>query len=414
MALVYATGNNTEIGMIAGVTHQTQRVETPISRELRHFIRIIITIALVLGSAFFAAGWCMGNPFWTNLVFAIGIIVANVPEGLLPTVTLALAVASRKMASQNALLKTLESAETLGSTTVICTDKTGTLTQNDIRVTDVILAPGRPSSEREETVSQRALRVMALCNNATIEGEGAQARFSGDPTETALLRHVEAERPGGVAALRAAHRRIHEHPFDSATREMATLHETPGGAESCLKGAPEVVVRQCARVRDGDGSASLAPEDAAAFLRQAERLARSGKRVLALAGRSVTPGEDPERVAMGGGHELIGLVAMHDPPRPEVPMAVARCREAGIRVLVVSGDHPLTVEAIARQVGIIHGAAPAVHTGTDLAEWSPSALRHVLAADEIVFARTSPLDKLRIVTALQQMGNVVAVTGVGL
>ncbi|MCK6552903.1 HAD-IC family P-type ATPase, partial [Myxococcota bacterium] len=175
-ALVYATGNDTELGHIAGVTRETRRVETPIRRELRHFIRIISLIAVALGLAFFATGAALGNPFWTNLVFAIGIIVANVPEGLLPTVTLALAIAGRKMAKRNALLKNLESAETLGSTTVICTDKTGTLTKNEMRVTDLLLGAADHTSDEDPPAAREARRVMALCNNAVVVGEGASAR----------------------------------------------------------------------------------------------------------------------------------------------------------------------------------------------------------------------------------------------
>jgi sodium/potassium-transporting ATPase subunit alpha len=411
-AVVYATGHLTEIGSIASVTRDTERVETPIRRELRYFTRIISAIALMLGLVFFVAGWLIGNPFWTNLVFAVAIIVANVPEGLLPTVTLALAIAGRKMSSRNALLKTLESAETLGGTTVICTDKTGTLTRNEMRVTDLVLGADGVRAPRSGA-DPWAQRVMALCNNAALAGRGEAARFRGDPTETALLRHVEAAEPGRVAELRRSHRRLHEHPFDSATREMATVHETPDGPAALLKGAPEVVVGQCARAARGGGAVPLTPEAGAAFLRRAEDLARQGKRVLALARKPVEPGADLERAATGGGYELVGLVAMHDPPRPEVAAAVARCRRAGIRIVVVSGDHPLTVEAIARQVGIVHEPSPTVYTGRDLAGWRKAALRHALAADEVVFARTSPLDKLRIVTALQEMGHIVAVTGDG-
>ena len=245
--LVYATGNHTEIGRIAGVTLETQHVETPIRRELQHFIRIISAIALGLGLLFFAAGWTIGNPFWTNLVFAIGIIVANVPEGLLPTVTLALAIAGRKMARRNALLKTLESAETLGSATIICTDKTGTLTRNEMRVTELLLGADGISAERDTAGVEWALVVMALCNNATLRGRGDGARASGDPTETALLYHVERVQEGAVHMRRAAHRRIHECPFDSATKEMVTVHKMPTGLEALLKGAPVILPKEAQR-----------------------------------------------------------------------------------------------------------------------------------------------------------------------
>jgi sodium/potassium-transporting ATPase subunit alpha len=414
--LVYATGDATEIGRIAGVTRETVRVETPIRRELRHFVRVVSAIALALGVVFFGAGWAIGNPFWTNLVFAIGIIVANVPEGLLPTVTLGLAIAGRKMARRNALLRTLESAETLGGTTVICTDKTGTLTQNEMRVTDVLLpadvaAPA--SGAGGEGDLDAALRVMALCNNAALHGSGAGARATGDPTETALLLHLEARREGSVGRLRTAHPRVHERPFDSATREMATVHRAADGLEVLLKGAPEVVVEQCSAFRRGGEALALTEDAREAIRRHADALASDGRRVLALARKRIGAQADPEGEVASPGYELAALVGMHDPPRPQVAAAVASCRGAGIRVVVVSGDHPLTVRSIAGQVGIAGPEAATVYTGADLSVWSKAALRHALAADAILFARTSPLDKLRIVTALQEMGHIVAVTGDG-
>jgi sodium/potassium-transporting ATPase subunit alpha len=440
LGLVYAAGDATEIGHIAGVTRETLRVETPIRRELRHFGRVITTIALALGLVFFAAGWAIGNPFWTNLVFAIGIIVANVPEGLLPTVTLALAIAGRKMARRNALLKTLESAETLGGTTVVCTDKTGTLTQNEMRVTELLLPAdldaatggGGAAAAGPETPADRdgggaapggadgatddldaALDVMALCNNATLHADGGEPRASGDPTEAALLLYVEARERGSVRRRRAAQPRVHERPFDSATREMATVHRAEKGLEVLLKGAPEVVVEQCSRVRHRGAAVPMSDALRADVRARADALARSGKRVLALARKRALPDADPERAVVDADYELAGLVGMHDPPRPEVAPAMASCRGAGIRVVVVSGDHPLTVGSVAGQVGIARPDTETVYTGADLAAWSEAALRHALAGNALLFARTSPLDKLRIVTALQQMGHIVAVTGDG-
>jgi sodium/potassium-transporting ATPase subunit alpha len=415
-AVVYATGDTTELGRIAGVTRETVRIETPIRRELRHFVRVITGIALALGAAFFAAGWLIGNPFWTNLVFAIGIIVANVPEGLLPTVTLALAIAGRKMARRNALLKTLESAETLGGTTVVCTDKTGTLTQNEMRVTELLLpgdlaAPDTTGGDGGDL--EAALAVMALCNNAALRVDGYTVRASGDPTETALLLHLEARGRGSVERLRAAYPRVYERPFDSATREMATVHRSGDDLEVLLKGAPEVVVEQCGHFRAAGERRAMTSASRQRVRDRADELASRGTRVLALARKRIPAGADPEAEAAASDYELAGLVGMHDPPRPEVAPAVASCREAGIRVVVVSGDHPLTVRSIARQVGIASVESATVYTGADLATWSKAALRHALAGDTVLFARTSPLDKLRIVTALQETGHIVAVTGDG-
>jgi len=412
-ALVYATGNATELGRIANITRETPRVETPIRKELNRFSRIISIIAMALGVLFFAAGWLIGNPFWTNLVFAIGIIVANVPEGLLPTVTLALAIAGRKMARRNALLKTLESAETLGSTTVICTDKTGTLTRNEMRVTTVAIGDEGVAPEQAPAGAERVTLVMALCNNATLRGTGNAAIAGGDPTEMALLYHLERLRTGSVQELRAAHPRIYERPFDSASKDMATIHESPDGRLALLKGAPESVIAQCSELVTSAGTVAMDPERADGLRARAESHARLGQRVLALAYKAVAAGGDLEADAVGGGYTMVALVAMHDPPRDEVSAAVAECQAAGIRIIVTSGDHPLTVAAIARQVGIVKSEVPAVYTGADLETWSWAALRHALEADEVLFARTSPRDKLRIVEALQDMGQTVAVTGDG-
>jgi sodium/potassium-transporting ATPase subunit alpha len=398
-AIVVAIGNGTEIGRIAKVTHETIRVETPIRREIAHFIKLITRIALAIGLIFFAAGWALGNPLWANLVFAIGILVANVPEGLLPTVTLGLAISGRKMAKRHALLKTLESAETLGCATVICTDKTGTLTRDEMRVTDVL-----PAVEERE----RLRSVMALCNNAEIiQGEGG---FRGDPTETALLHWLESEYPGEATKLREAHSRVFERPFDSETREMAVVHHFGNEHLSLLKGAPEVVLSQCdLSIHEPDSSG---PVTRSKWNELADELARGGKRVLAMAEKRVAVDEDLESHIAGNGYRLLGLVAMHDPPRPEVAAAVTRCREAGIRIIVVSGDHPLTVEAISREVGILTGPAE-MHLGNDIPHLGNAAMRALVAREGVHFARTKPLDKLRIVAALQQNGEVVAVTGDG-
>jgi sodium/potassium-transporting ATPase subunit alpha len=412
-AVVYAIGNASAIGHIARVTRETPRVETPIRRELAHFIHTISAIAIGLGIVFFVIGWLIGNPFWTNLIFAIGIIVANVPEGLLPTVTLALAIAGRRMARRQALLKTLESAETLGGTTVICTDKTGTLTLNDMRVTDLYIGGDREAVDDAGAPARvLALRTMALCNNAILRRTASRTQLSGDPTETALLAYADGAGAGMVEQTRAALPRVHERPFDSATREMATVHRGPDGLEVFLKGAPEVVIGHCVRVLRPDGAEPMTPALAAETRRWEAARARAGCRVLALAHKRAQEQSDLEALTAGG-YDLVGLVAMHDPPRAEVHAAVRACRRAGIRIVVVSGDHPLTVEAIAREVGIVTSATPRIYTGEDLTSWSAAALRHALETEEVGFARTSPLDKLRIVTALQAMGHVVAVTGDG-
>lgn len=455
-AVVYATGRDTEIGRIAIATREIRRVDTPIRRELRHFVQVITAIAILLGVMFFVTGWLLGNPFWTNLVFAIGIIVANVPEGLLPTVTLALAISGRRMAKRNALLKTLESAETMGCTTVICTDKTGTITQNSMKVTDLVLDVAATSREATETAV--AQRIMALCNNASMSRHEDREDITGDPTETALLSYLESERPGAARDLRLAHPRIHERPFDSQTKEMATIHQACAGSEPGevyvdLKGAPEVVLKQCRSYSTGLKETPLSEQHSRRILAATDDFARQGKRVLALATKLVRTSQGAslgarsqeddteclewDRLCQDSDFAFVGLVAMRDPPRPEVAQAISRCHEAGIRVIVVSGDHPRTVEAIARETGIIRPSlalplAPRsdslrgpsdcalpqsitvqVVTGEQLRCMSQPALRQALKMNNLHFARTTPLDKFRIVEALQSMKHVVAVTGDG-
>jgi sodium/potassium-transporting ATPase subunit alpha len=254
---------------------------------------------------------------------------------------------------------------------------------------------------------------MALCNNARLAVKEGETRAFGDPTETALLWHVEMIEPGAVERRRSAWPRVYERPFDSATREMATVHRAPDGLWSLLKGAPEVVMQQCDRYRRDGTLLATTQAVQERICARADGLARRGRRVLALAQKQLDASADLDAAATASGYEFVGLVAMHDPPRPEVANAVARCSAAGIRIVVVSGDHPLTVQAIAHEVGIVPSATATVRTGADLAGWSKAALRHALLSEEALFARTSPLDKLRIVTALQQIGHVVAVTGDG-
>lgn len=437
--LVYATGNNTEIGRIAATTREIKRVDSPIKRELQHFVRVITAIAVILGICFFFMGWALGNPFWTNLVFAIGIIVANVPEGLLPTVTMALAISGRRMARRNALLKTLESAETLGSTTVICTDKTGTITQNKMRVTDLILSFGQAddSVEADKECVSLAQHIMVLCNNAVKSHEKQMDSYLGDPTEVALLAFADELNPNSVDVLRQQHTRIYERPFDSMTKEMATVHQLIPDDSSQqlivdLKGAPEVVIGQCSHILQSHENRPLTQEVRLRVMSITKAYAKQGKRVLALARKTVGATQPPsgfseadeilEGICTKADFCFCGLVAMRDPPRPEVYDAIRLCRQAGIRVIIISGDHPETVEAIAAEVGLLEPvqngerdpvARALVVSGEELQSMSQAALRYVLRSDLPMFARTSPLDKLRIVETLQGMKNVVAVTGDG-
>jgi len=405
-ALVCATGMATQIGSIVELTKETEEVETPIRRELNHFIRIISAIAIFLGILFFVVSVAIGRDELASLIFAIGIIVANVPEGLLPTVTLALTMASKRMARKNALIKNLESVETLGSTTVICSDKTGTLTQNRLSVNTLAIGDNVYAADDRSVLGDPGLapawRAMTLCNNAhLIDGS-----FSGDATEAALLRYADSMRP--VANLEG-YRRLDERPFDSTLKHMITLHEAPGGAgcEVYLKGAPEVVLEMCDRVTMDGEVLPLTTVRRGHVLDGYRGMAGRGERGLALAWQEAASGSIPE-----GGYVFAGIVGMLDPPRPEAPDAIERCYTAGIRVVMLTGDYGLTAEAISRQIGLVRGHGTVVHGG-ELTAMSDEELDKTLDSPELIFARISPAQKLRIVRAFQARGEVVTVTGDG-
>ncbi len=410
--LVTSTGRSTGLGAISDLSQQVRHDLTPMQLELRDFVRKITWLALGIGGFFFVVGHAIGNPFWTNLIFAIGIIVANVPEGLLPTVTLALTQSSVRMGRRDALVKQILSVETLGSTTVICTDKTGTLTCNRLHVEALFLDletidPRAHGTLAGNEVTRPLFEVMALCNEAIVtEGEAGQSlQFHGDPTETALAEFVEAH--GGYLATRERFERVGGQPFDSETRLMSVVSRTPRGTlYVAAKGAPEAIVPQCDEIHTEGVVRPLRDGERARLLEQADDYATHGLRVLALADRVV------DNVDAGIEHLVfVALVALVDPPRPEVPAAVAACNTAGIRVVVMSGDKGETVAYIARKLGIV--AHPRVIEGTELAGLTPDALDTVLCDEEVVFARIAPEQKLAIVDAFKRMGEVVAVTGDG-
>jgi len=406
-ALVYGTGMNTQIGRIVQLTKETAAVETPIRKELRHFIRIISAIAITLGVLFFSMSEALGKPFIGSLIFAIGIIVANVPEGLLPTVTLALTMASKRMARKNALIRNLEAVETLGSTTVICTDKTGTITQNRMKVSTLVLGEHEYSAYQSGLAQiqgfNEAWTTIVLCNNARLSGHG----FLGDPTEGALLVFAQNLKPYGDMQTRFP--RLHESPFDSSTKRMITTHRGENSQPNLayMKGAPEIVFKKCTHaLRQG----ALVGFDEAAR-RQAlaiyEVLAVRGERVLALAYKTTEAPEADERSFI-----YLGMVGMLDPPRPEISDAIDKCRTAGIRVFMITGDYHTTAESIARQVGLYTGDGRVI-VGEQLQSMSDEQLSKLLDHRELVFARTSPMQKLQIVKALQKKGEIVTVTGDG-
>lgn len=374
--IVVATGLATELGRITELVEAADTGDSPLEGRLARLSRQLIWITLLLAAAVAAAGALTGRPVGLMIETAIALAVAAIPEGLPIVATLVLARGMMRMARDNALVEKLAAVETLGSTTVILTDKTGTLTENRMEVDRVVTAAGchRLDHRRADPgigpELRRALLVGVLCGNAEFDAEAGTG--TGDPMEVALVR------AGCLAGLNRGdqldrHPEVAEHPFDPATKWMATVHRDGDGYLTALKGAPEAVLPLIA---------ALGPDERARWLSEAEVLAAEGLRVLALAGGPCPDPADP----LAGDLELLGLAALRDPPRPDSADAVGKLAGAGIHVAMATGDHPATARAIAREVGI---------------------------DDDRVFARVSPQDKLALIESFQRDGDVVAMIGDG-
>lgn len=405
-AIVIGTGSDTQIGKLAALTEQTSSVDTPIRKELNHFIKIISAIAIFLGVSFFLIGFLIQDTFLSNLIFAIGIIVANVPEGLLPTVTLALSLSSKRMAKRNALIKQLESVETLGSTTVICTDKTGTITQNKMAIHSVYTGTEHIDVNKKATPPDIFLRVATICNNSRLTEE--KPGYKGDPTEGSLL--VYSSGFADIEKMKGDYPRLEEYPFDSKKQRMQVICKTPsGGTESYLKGAPEIIIDMCDHILI-EGNEEILDEKRKQVLEEEHLvMAKKGERVLAFAYRKVDNADECE-----DGFTFIAFAGAVDPPRPEAREAIKKCHLAGIKVVMITGDHPVTARSIAATVGLTDdNIEPVLITGSELEELSTEELVQKLKAPSIVFARTSPVQKLKIVRAFQAAGEIVTMTGDG-
>jgi calcium-translocating P-type ATPase len=407
--LVTGTGMHTELGRIAALSERVEREVSPLERQVKRVAWLIAIFATGTGVIFLPAGVLAGLGWAAAASFAIGLIVANVPEGLLPTITLALAIGVRDLARRNAVVKRLSAVETLGSTTVICTDKTGTLTQNDMRVVrlwldgyDIEPAKDAPA----EGIQRLAVALAAAAARCT-----SAARESGDPTELALLDLATSLGVPCDVDARDRNRRITFH-FSAQLERMATVDELDGVAVLHVKGAPESVLPLCSSIAGAAGPQPMTPARLSSVLAAVDGYAGQGLRILAIAQRLADPlpaeRTDAERELC-----LLGLVAMFDPPRPEVAAAIEQAHTAGIRVHVVTGDHGRTAKEVARQVGIGSAASPVV-VGSELDEMTEPALDALLTGDaEVIFARSSPEAKLRIADALRAQGEVVAMTGDG-
>jgi magnesium-transporting ATPase (P-type) len=437
--VVIATGMNTQLGHIAALTQAVREEPSPLQRELRGVTRFVAVLAFAIGAFFFTIGLATGKlTLAASLIFAIGIIVAFVPEGLLPTLSLSLAIGVQRMAAKNALVKKLSSVETLGAATVICTDKTGTLTTNEMMVQRlwldgrVLTVTGSGYDPRGEIAGSAGplaagelsgplldllCRCSVLCSNTSLappSGGQDRWRVKGDPSEGALMT-LAAKTDCPIDEVQRRNPRLQIFPFESVRKRMATINATPEGSLACwVKGAPEGIIPLCTHVAASDGSSRpLTHQDRSALINAYNDFATHGLRILALAWKPVERADIGQNEAESG-LTLIAVAGMIDPPRPEVPGAIKLCHEAGIRVVMITGDYGPTARAIAAQIGMRIDRRFHLITSEQLTRMTDMRLKGMLArGGEVVFARSSPEDKLRIVRLLRGMGEVVAVTGDG-
>ena len=409
LAVTTTTGMRTELGRIAGMLQTLDEERTPLQRRLDRLGKVLAAAALAIVAVVFAVGMSRGEELERMFLTAVSLAVAAVPEGLPAVVTIALALGAQRMLRRNALIRRLPAVETLGSVTVICSDKTGTLTENRMTLRSVVLPEGEVALDDERT--RFALTAAALCTDAVLDGEHA----TGDPTEVAL---VEGAARAGLRKpeLEAQAPRVAEDPFDSQRKRMATAHAVeglqalprPAAYAVFAKGGLHAILEAAVEVETPEGPKPLDEARLAEIEVLHDKLAEAGMRVLALAWR---PADAPPK---GGELEqgliFIGLAGMLDPPRPEAADAVKMCQSAGIRTIMITGDHPKTAHAIAGEIGIPGGERSM--TGVEIQASDEPKLAEAVAQSGI-YARVSPEDKLRIVSALQGRGQIVAMTGDG-
>ncbi|XP_006802880.1 sodium/potassium-transporting ATPase subunit alpha-3b isoform X2 [Neolamprologus brichardi] len=462
--IVICTGDRTVMGRIATLTSGLETGKTPIAVEIEHFIHIITGVAVFLGVTFFILAIILGYTWLEAVIFLIGIIVANVPEGLLATVTVCLTLTAKRMAKKNCLVKNLEAVETLGSTSTICSDKTGTLTQNRMTVAHMWFDNQIHEADTTEDQSGAAFdkssvtwlslsRVAALCNRAQFKaGQDSvsilKRDVAGDASESALLKCIELS-CGSVRMMRDKNKKVAEIPFNSTNKYQLSVHETEDPNDNryllVMKGAPERILDRCSTIMLQGKEQPMDEEMKEAFQNAYMELGGLGERVLGFCHLLLPEDQYPKGFAFDTDDVnfqtdnlcFVGLMSMIDPPRAAVPDAVGKCRSAGIKVIMVTGDHPITAKAIAKGVGIIsegnetvediaarlnipvsqvnpRDAKACVIHGSDLKDLSQDQMDDILRNHtEIVFARTSPQQKLIIVEGCQRLGAIVAVTGDG-
>merc|ERR1719223_1424812 len=463
--IVIRTGDRTVMGRIANLASGLETGDTPIAKEIHYFIKLITSVAVFLGVSFFIIAIILEYYWLDAVIFLIGIIVANVPEGLLATVTVCLTLTAKRMAKKNCLVKNLEAVETLGSTSTICSDKTGTLTQNRMTVAHMWFDDKIQEADTSESASStsydknapglRALvRCAMLCNRAEFKSDPGnlqkpvlQRECIGDASESAIIKCCELSF-GGTSKYRESNPKVVEIPFNSANKYQVSVHQTDDGDDRYLlvmKGAPERILERCSSIYMDGADLELNDFWKNQFNTAYMELGGLGERVLGFCDIRLDSKKYPKGYNFDAETEnfqitelrFLGLMSMIDPPRAAVPSAVDKCRSAGIKVIMVTGDHPITAKAIAKSVGIIsdtnetvediaarlnvpisqvnpRDAKACVVHGNDLKDISKEELHSILRNhNEIVFARTSPQQKLVIVEGCQDCGAIVAVTGDG-
>jgi Ca2+-transporting ATPase len=437
--VVVATGMDTEMGVIAGMLQSVEDEETPLQKRLAELGKWLVLISLLVCVIVVVTGILRGEGFYKMFFTGVSLAVAAIPEGLPAIVTVALAVGVQRMVKRQAIIRKLPAVETLGCATVICSDKTGTLTQNEMTVRQIysdgrkITVSGQgydPKGDfygadfaKEKDPLREGLTIAALCNNSKLtkkgvriaglfrsKGNDAPWGVEGDPTEGAIL--VAAAKAGiWREVLERKQKRIGELPFDSNRKRMSVVYEGKQGRKAYVKGAPDVIVRLCQKELTSQGVTELSPERKQSIMRANDEMARHALRILAVAEKPLNDAEQlDERVEQG--LTFVGLLGMIDPPRSSAIKAIKVCRQAGIKPVMITGDHRLTAEAVAHELGILCGKNNGIITGEEL-ERMPDEDLNDRVMDLSVYARVTPKDKLRIVRALKKRGQVVAMTGDG-
>ncbi|WP_407307531.1 calcium-transporting P-type ATPase, PMR1-type [Desulfosporosinus sp. SB140] len=437
--VVVATGMDTEMGVIAGMIQSVEEEETPLQKRLAELGKWLVLVSVLVCVAVVITGILRGEDFYKMFFTGVSLAVAAIPEGLPAIVTVALAVGVQRMVKRQAIIRKLPAVETLGCATVICSDKTGTLTQNEMTVRQ-IYSDGRKITvsgqgydpkgdfygadpEKEKDPLHEGLIIAALCNNAILTKKGVKVAglfrskesnapwgIEGDPTEGAIL--VAAAKAGiWREVLERKQERIGELPFDSDRKRMSVVYQTKHGRRAYVKGAPDKVLQLCRQELTSEGVVELSPARRQNIMRANDEMARHALRILAVAEK---PLSDTEPLSDQVEQELtfVGLLGMIDPPRPSAVKAIKVCRQAGIKPVMITGDHRLTAEAVGHELGIIRGTSGGVISGEELERMSDQELSERVR-DVSVYARVTPKDKLRIVKAFKNRGQVVAMTGDG-